>query len=148
MSHSPTQFCSLLLVSLILSVFFHSVLLVSRSFWLPFLPVLPLLLLSVSFYFSVGLSVCLALCLTAFSSPLNGCDLYVSLRLSSVSMGTVPGCHGDSVDKVMLSHVGGLSWQEIRERETCQSTGCNVTGWTPTQGKSWWATCNFIEFKH
>lgn len=34
--------------------------------------------------------------------------------LSLVSMGTVPGCHGDSVGKVMLSHSGGLSWQQIR----------------------------------
>lgn len=34
--------------------------------------------------------------------------------LSLVSMGTVPGCHGDSVGKVMLSHSEGLSWQQIR----------------------------------
>lgn len=120
MSHFPTLiFVSLMLsVSCILPSFINSF-----GFWsfhhfcLPLCCCLFLLL-------SSGHSFCLALCLTTFSSPLNGSDLCVSLcvsLLSLVSMGTVPGCHGDSAGRVMLSHILGLSRSLSARREICKA---------------------------
>lgn len=96
------------------STFFHSLcfFLVSWSFWRPLLLSLPLLLLSVSVsLFSRGHCVWLPFPLRWMA--LTSTSLFAFL-LSLVSMGTVPGCHGDSVGKVMLSHSEGLSWQQIR----------------------------------
>lgn len=108
MSHFPTQFCSL--VSLMISVFFWSL---DHSDIVSYLLCFFLLLFVLH---CVGLS---------FNPQLNGFDLYFmsgcAFLLSLVSMGTVPGCHSDSAGRVMLSHVGGLSWQEIRERETARA---------------------------
>lgn len=95
----------------LLPSFFHSsFFLVSWSFWRPLLLFLPLLLLSVFFLFSRGH--CVLLPFPLRWSALTSTSLFAFL-LSLVSMGTVPGCHGDSLGKVMLSHGGGLSWQQI-----------------------------------